>query len=97
MTHGYAGSSAGSEPAQIFRFHANERFSGFSAEKNQEFTGDLKIVNMDKSDDYCIIEISLTTVKNQKSSLLEYIKFYGNNNLKNIVLENVLLYMNNIK
>ena len=34
-------------------------------EKNEEFTGEVKIVNQENSSDYCIIDVSLATPKNK--------------------------------
>jgi hypothetical protein len=34
-------------------------------EKNEEFTGEVKIVNQDNSSDFCIIDVSLATPKNK--------------------------------
>ena len=39
-------------------------------EQNQEFSGEVKMVNKDDSSDYCIIPVSLTTPKNKAFSLL---------------------------
>lgn len=44
-------------------------------EKNQEFTGDVKIVNKENNNDFCTIPISLTTLKNKQvvAPLIHYV------------------------
>ena len=44
-------------------------------EENKEFSGEVKIINTDNSEDYCIIPVSLTTPLNDKSPNL-IIQFY---------------------
>ena len=65
-------------------------------EKNKEFIGDLKIINRDKTDDYCGITISIATVKNQRSLTSRYPLFFDNFFRKNNFIEciHLLLYKN---
>jgi len=43
-------------------------------EQNQNFSGDIKIINKDNSDDYCIIRVSLVTPKNEQSASLHFLE-----------------------
>ena len=47
-------------------------------EQNEEFEGEVKIVNTDDPDDYCIIGVSLATPVNQHSILSRIIQFLEN-------------------
>ena len=47
-------------------------------EPETEFPGEIKIVNTDNPDDYCIIDVSLATPVNQHSILSRIIQFLEN-------------------
>ncbi len=66
-------------------------------DKNQEFTGDLKIINKDYSEDFCIINVSLATGKNQKPYLNKYPMFFDQYFRKNNLIEFILIFMENIE
>jgi len=43
-------------------------------EQNQDFTGEVKIVNSDDPDDFCIIDVSLATPVSQNSFILQFLE-----------------------
>ncbi|MFW6121399.1 MAG: lectin like domain-containing protein [Petrotogales bacterium] len=60
-------------------------------EQNQEFSGNITVVNKDNSSDYCIIPVSLITPMNQHSSNLQFLQFLQKTVHRFPLLEHILL------
>jgi hypothetical protein len=61
------------------------------SEQNQQFNGNIKIVNNENSYDFCIISIFLSTSKNKETSSSLFLRFLEQFPLLNLLLQRLII------